>query len=181
MYQTQAATSSRAAVKSSLFCRSYDDKTQKVSSHFIQWPRYNCAGVDLLPFCSGRPDKDKSATANPFALGSHPKTVAEDEANERRKKRFAREHDIEAARSSGDATVSVPQATTKMEQLSLKGKNAAGKGKKFGKGRLGLEEEEKMFDPVSDVAWNCLLLRFYHGAKRICLDANFHLLHSECH
>jgi hypothetical protein len=104
----------------------------------------------FLP-CPFRSDKS-SDKSNPFALGSHLKTAAEDDANERRKKRFAREHDIESSRNGGGEPMMVPRtAQTKMEQLSLNGKGGGvvGKGKKFGKGRIGLPEEEKMFDPVS--------------------------------
>lgn len=66
----------------------------------------------------------------------------EDEANEKRKKRFAREHDIEESRGRGIAPV-----VHGLGDLSIVAKR--GGKKTFASLGYAVEEPEPMFDPVS--------------------------------
>jgi hypothetical protein len=66
----------------------------------------------------------------------------EDEANEKRKKRFAREHDIEESRARG--ITPVVKGMGDMSVVARRGGN-----KKFGSLGYAVEEPEPMFDPVS--------------------------------
>lgn len=72
---------------------------------------------------------------------------AEDEANEKRRKRFAREHDLADVKERGGVVEMVPRVVDRMSGLTLGG--SKGK-KKFVNSRLGygVEEPEPMFDPV---------------------------------
>lgn len=67
---------------------------------------------------------------------------ADDEANEKRRKRFAREHEI-AAR--GDAGIVKPMASLALGNGKMR--------KKYGASVRGVfEEPEPMFDPVSQLS-----------------------------
>ena len=83
----------------------------------------------------------------PFSFRSH-----EEEANEKRKKRFAREHDIEESR--GRAVSPMVQG---LGDLSIAMKR--GGKKKFGNLGYAVDEPEPMFDPVSTVEPSQVLLQ----------------------
>ncbi|CDZ97395.1 Leucine permease transcriptional regulator [Phaffia rhodozyma] len=87
-----------------------------------------------------KPEKEsKKKTSNLFVMAN---TKAEEEANEKRKKRFARERDIELGRST-DQEMGVLNGTTNGGNSVLGGKF----GKKGGKRFFGGGEEEAKFDP----------------------------------
>lgn len=75
----------------------------------------------------------------------HPPGRHEEEANEKRKKRFAREHDIEESKGRG-----ITPVVQGMGDLAIMARR--GGKKKFANLGYAVEEPEPMFDPVSRVS-----------------------------